>query len=120
MRPQPGPHPMTASMDAVIEAAAGADLFRRTGTVMHASGEMVTAAGINFRTHELAFIEDPAGRPLAAECAGSVGGEARLAMLDRGVVPAGARVLATGRMPSAPAGRALLGRVLDGLGRPLD
>jgi len=109
-----------AALDTLLEAAAAAPVHRRTGTVMHTSGEMATAHGINLQPRELAFIDDPAGRPIAAECAGSNGGETYLAMLDRGTVVAGARVTAAGRAPSAPVGRNLLGRVLDGLGRPMD
>ncbi len=111
---------MTASIDAVLETAGTADVFRRTGTLIRASGEMAVAAGVNARPRELVFIEDPAGRPLAAECAGSTNGLVHLALLDRGAVTAGAQVLATGRVATAPAGRALRGRVLDGLGRPMD
>jgi flagellum-specific ATP synthase len=110
----------TATLDALLEAAAAAPVHRRSGTVMHTSGEMATVHGVNLQPHELAFIEDPAGRLIAAECAGSNGGQTFLAMLDRGTVTAGARVMAAGRVPSAPVGRSLLGRVLDGLGRPMD
>ena len=110
----------TGALEAVLEAAASAEVHRRTGSVLRASGEMAIVAGLNLRPHELVFIEDPAGRPLAGECAGSQGHHATVAMLDRGTVAAGARVLATGRNASAPSGGQLLGRVLDGLGRPLD
>ncbi|MCC7364262.1 MAG: FliI/YscN family ATPase [Dehalococcoidia bacterium] len=95
-------------------------MFRRTGTVLRAAGEMVTAAGVNLRPNELVFVEDPAGRPLAGECAGARGSHATIAMLDRGTVAAGARVMGTGRLSQAPSGHSLLGRILDGLGRPLD
>ena len=110
----------TSTLDAIVEAAASAEVHRRFGTVVRTSGEMAIAAGINLRPSELAFIEDPAGRMLAAECAGTHGVEAHLAMLDRGTIVTGSRVIAAGRMASAPTGRALLGRVLDGLGRPID
>jgi len=105
---------------AVLEAAASAEVLQRSGTVLRASGEIAVAHGINLRPHELAFIEDPAGRMLAAESAGSSEGRATLAMLDRGAIAHGARVVATGRQAQAPVGRNLLGRVLDGLGRPMD
>ena len=111
---------MTATLDSLLEAAASAPVHQRSGTVMHTSGEIATAHGINLQPRELVFIEDPAGRPIAAECAGSNGGQAYLAMLDRGTIVAGSRVTASGRVPSAPVGRSLLGRVLDGLGRPMD
>lgn len=110
----------TATLDTLLEAAAAAAVHRRTGTVMHTSGEIASAQGVNLQPRELVFIEDPAGRLLAAECAASAGGTSHLAMLDRGTVVAGARLYASGRVPSAPVGRELLGRVLDGLGRPMD
>jgi flagellum-specific ATP synthase len=110
----------TALLDALVEAAATANVHRRSGTVLHASGEMATATGINLEPREMVFVEDPAGRPLAAECAGASGPNSYLAVLDRGAIIAGAKVHASGRPPSAPVGRALLGRVLDGLGRPMD
>ncbi|MFN0147158.1 MAG: FliI/YscN family ATPase [Dehalococcoidia bacterium] len=112
---------MTAArLEAVLEAAATADVFRREGTVIRVSGEIATVEGMNLRPNELVFVEDPAARPLAAQGAGSNGTSTFVAMLDRGAVVAGSRVYAAGRPASAPVGRALLGRILDGLGRPLD
>ncbi|MCC6382387.1 MAG: FliI/YscN family ATPase [Dehalococcoidia bacterium] len=111
---------MSAALDAVLEAAAGADVHARTGTVLRSSGEMAVVGGVNLRPQELVFVDDPAGRPLAGECAGLAGRTVHVAMLDRGTVAVGARVRAAGRQAAAPVGRALLGRVLDGLGRPLD
>ena len=82
---------MSAAVDVLLEAAAAAPVHRRTGTVMHTSGEMATAHGINLQPHELVFIDDPAGRPIAAECAASNGGGGHLARPDPGAVAAGAR-----------------------------
>lgn len=111
---------MTAQLEALMEAVATAPVVARQGTILHASGEMATATGINLQPRELAFVEDPAGRPVAVECAGASGSHSYLALLDRGNVIAGSRVHATGRTASAPVGTSLLGRVLDGLGRPMD
>ena len=111
---------MTALLESLVEAAATAAVQARQGTVLHASGEMATATGLNLQPRELAFIEDPAGRPLAVECAGASGSHSYLALLDRGKVVPGSRVIAAGRTASAPVGPSLLGRVLDGLGRPMD
>ena len=111
---------MSAGLELILESAATAEVHRRTGTLLRASGEMADAGGVNLRSRELAFVEDPAGRLLAAECVGATGNTAHLAMLDRGSVAAGARVVGAGRGPSAPVGRALLGRIIDGLGRPID
>ncbi|WBL36679.1 FliI/YscN family ATPase [Tepidiforma flava] len=111
---------MTAALESVIRAVSGATLYRRTGTLLHSTGEMAAAAGINLQPGELVFIETPSGAPVAAEAAGSAPGIAHLALLERAVLPAGARVYAAGTPPLAPVGRALLGRILDGLGRPID
>jgi flagellum-specific ATP synthase len=110
----------TLNPTGLFEAASTADVFRRSGTVLRHNGEIAVVAGMNMRPGEMVFIEDPAGRPIAGQAAGSNGDSAFVAMLDRGQVTAGARVLAAGRPPSAPVGQALLGRVLDGLGRPID
>ena len=111
---------MSASLELILESAATAEVHRRSGTLLRASGEMADAGGVNLRSRELAFVEDAAGRQLAAECVGTTGSTAHLAMLDRGSVAAGARVIGAGRGPAAPVGRALLGRIIDGLGRPID
>jgi FliI/YscN family ATPase len=110
---------MTA-VDAIVDAAATAEVHGRTGTVVRTDGERVVVRGANFRLHELALVEDPAGRPLAAECSGAEAAGAVLSLLDRGAVTVGARVHAAGTAASAPGGQEVLGRVLDGLGRPLD
>lgn len=109
-----------ATLHAITRAVTSASLHRRTGTLLHASSEMATAAGINLQPGELAFIETPAGAPVAAEAAGAAAGVAHLALLERAPLAAGARVYAAGTPPLAPVGRSLLGRILDGLGRPLD
>ncbi len=111
---------MTAAAGAILEAAASAELFGRTGTVLRVQGEFIVAGGVNLRPHELALVEDAAGRPLAGECTGVSAGQAHIALLDRGTLTVGARVAGTGQGMSVPLGRALLGRILDGLGRPAD
>ncbi len=107
-------------MDAVLEAAASADIHRRTGTVLRSAGETIAVTGANFRPQELAFVDSVSGTPLAAQCSGSSGSETYLALLDRGVVAVGARVVGSGHRATVPVGRELLGRIVDGLGRPMD
>lgn len=111
---------MTAGLEQLLETAATAEVYARTGTVVRTTGESVTARGINLRLHELAFVEDPAGRPLAAECSSVEGGHVILSLLDRGTVTVGARVHGAGTQAAAPTGQPVLGRILDGLGRPID
>ncbi len=108
------------TLQAITRAIGSASLHRRTGTLLHATSEIATAAGINLQPGELAFIETPAGDPVPAEAAGSGPGVAHLALLERAPLAPGARVHAAGTPPLAPVGRSLLGRILDGLGRPLD
>ncbi len=110
---------MTVTAEALASSIGEIDLFRRSGTVIESTGDTLMARGINLRVNELAIIE-ASGQPLIAQCAGMRDGEAILALLDRGTVPAGARVIATGSSATAPVGDAVLGRIVDGLGRPLD
>ena len=107
-------------LDAIVEAVQGAELFDRAGTVLRTDGDLIGVGGANFRQHELARVQATSGNWLAAECAAVHEGEAQLALLERGAVAVGARVVAAGHGVSAPAGDALLGRVVDGLGRPID
>ncbi len=110
----------TAALDAVLDAAASADVYRRTGTILDIAGEVAVAGGINLRPGELVTVASGGGRGLAAECVRAAGGASYLALLERGRVSAGARVVAEGAAVSTPVGRTLQGRVLDGLGRPID
>ena len=107
-------------MTGLLDAVANAPLLRRTGTVLRANGEMVTTAGLNLAHDELVTIDGPNGKALAGQFAASIKGETRVAMLDRGSAAVGGRALATGHGPRTPVGPRLLGRVLDGLGRPID
>ncbi len=110
----------SASLNALRDAASGADIFRRTGSISGTIGEMAVTSGINLRPRELAYITGQTGKPIAAECVRMAGSTAYLTMLDRGSFSIGARVEAGGKLSSAPVGSALLGRVLDGIGRPID
>ena len=59
--------------------------------------------------------------PLLAEVVGFDGDEAILAPIgDTGGLSAGAEVVPTGGVLQVPVGAGLLGRVVDGLGQPLD
>ncbi len=107
---------MTFAPEALLQAVATAGLHHRPGTVLGVTGEMITVGGLNLRPGELVHVESPSGPGLAGECAAG----SHVAMLDRGTVTVGAHVTATGRPAQVPTGPALFGRVLDGLGRPMD
>jgi len=91
------------------------------GRVVELTGLVVRAVAEGLRQGEIVHIQDPGTESLMAEVVGFRGDEAVLLPLGeaRGLAP-GAEVVPSGRPLTIRAGRALLGRVLDGLGRPLD
>ncbi len=91
-----------------------------TGVVTGAMGLTLTVEGISAAVGDLVEI-NPGERPLLAEVVAV--GRDRLTCMPLGTlsgVHSGAPVRATGRPLQVPVGEALLGRVLDGLGRPVD
>ena len=110
----------TSLLEAVARAATETDIFRRSGTVLRVSGEVLDVAGVNLRPRELAYVDDVGGAKLVAMCTRASGGNMQLSLLDRGTVAIGGRATAAGMAASAPTGYSLAGRILDGLGRPLD
>jgi len=97
---------------------------REAGRVTEVTGLVVRAIVPGARVGELVEVEDRgprAERPLQAEIVGFRGDEAVLMPLGdpAGVGPA-STVTATGRPLSIAVSDALAGRVLDGLGRPID
>lgn len=92
------------------------------GRLVQAIGTVLRAVMPEARVGELCRLEDPGlARPLMAEVVGLDGDEAVLAPIGnvRGL-SIGAAVIATGDVLRVPSGPGVLGRVLDGLGRPLD
>ncbi|HZQ34584.1 MAG TPA: FliI/YscN family ATPase [Dehalococcoidia bacterium] len=93
---------------------------RRTGTIAEAVGLTVEVAGLGGTVGEVVTLPTAQG-PVAAEIVGFRGPRVLLMPLGELVgLAAGARVETTGAPLSVPVGPALLGRVLDGLGRPMD
>ncbi|KVQ06844.1 FliI/YscN family ATPase [Burkholderia ubonensis] len=94
----------------------------RTGKVLEVIGTLVKAGGVDVSLGELCELRAPDGTLLQhAEVIGFTRNVALLspfARLDH--VSRTTRVVALGRPLSVPVGRALLGRVVDGLGRPID
>ena len=99
-----------------------ANLARHNGRVSDLIGLIIEASGLRAEVGELCLIN--AGRhhdPVAAEVVGFRKGKTLLMPLGelQGIGP-GTKVQATGSSFQIPVGEALLGRVLDGLGRPID
>jgi flagellum-specific ATP synthase len=91
------------------------------GRVDIVSGVLIEAVGVPAALGELCRIHREPGPPLDAEVVGFRGASTLLMPHGElaGVAP-GALVTALGRPFEVPVGPALLGRVLDGFGRPLD
>jgi ATP synthase in type III secretion protein N len=92
------------------------------GRLVRAVGTVLRAVMPEARLGDLCRLDDPGlPRPLMAEIVGLDGDEAILAPIGsmRGL-SVGAAVIATRNVLRVPTGNAVLGRVLDGLGRPLD
>jgi FliI/YscN family ATPase len=102
------------------ERLAGADLVRPLGKVTRILGLAVEASGVTAPVGELCQIRSRSRR-LLAEVVGFRDERLLLMPLDDlvGVYP-GSEVAATGQVQSVAVGPALLGRVIDGLGRPMD
>lgn len=93
---------------------------RRTGTVVEAVGLTIEVAGLGGSVGELVTVPTASGE-VPAEIVGFRGARALVMPLGELTgLAAGAEVEAVGRPLTVPVGEALLGRVLDGLGRPMD
>ncbi|MCW4385732.1 FliI/YscN family ATPase [Salinibacterium sp. SYSU T00001] len=102
-----------------LAAAARAGRPQRVGRVSSIVGLGLEVAGIDCAIGELVTIGEEAG--VDAEVIATTRTGVRCMPLSRltGVIP-GAPVRPAGRPMLVPTGRGLLGRVLDGLGRPID
>ena len=102
-------------------ALAAADPRPCQGRVENVVGLAVEARGPVSSLGELCWIEREGLPPVAAEVVGFRGPHTLLMPLDdpRAIRP-GSRVVASGRGFAVPVGEGLMGRVLDGLGRPMD
>ncbi|MGN6389879.1 MAG: FliI/YscN family ATPase [Burkholderiaceae bacterium] len=92
------------------------------GRIQEALGIVLRASGIHPRIGELCRVDDVrTGRSLLTEVIGFSRGEALLTPLGpMHGLSSRARVIATGETHRIGVGPALIGRVLDGFGRPID
>lgn len=99
-----------------------ADPVRVNGRITRIQGTVIHAVLRDGRIGEEVLLRDPVtGHSLSAEIIGFSGEETVLAPGGdvRGLSNR-AEVIGSGRLPLAPAGAVLLGRVVDAMGRPLD
>ncbi len=93
---------------------------RRTGRVRRVLGLNFEAEGIRAAIGDAVRIDTAGGAVTGEVVALSPDGLVCMPFGDLRGVKAGDPVEPAGRPPAIPVGRALLGRVLDGLGRPID
>ncbi len=95
--------------------------MRVEGCVAQVVGLIAEVEGIPGRLGEMCSIASANGAPIEAEIVGFRGERTLVMPLGelRGV-QAGSLVESTGGLLTVPAGEAVLGRVLDGMGRPID
>ena len=122
----PAGAPERPVLEDLLAAAGGvvsrADLHRRRGRVVDLIGLVVEATGLEAEVGEVCDVAAGRGRDaVPAEVVGFRAGRTLLMPLGEmtGIGP-GNVVTPTGRPVRIPVGDALLGRVLDGLGRPID
>jgi type III secretion protein N (ATPase) len=121
----PGPTPELVDVGEALAALDEVNPRRLSGRVTEVTGLVVRATIPGIRVGELVYVDATPGggprRPLRAEVVGFRGDEVVLMPLGElaGVGP-DALVAPTGRPLGLLAGEGLLGRVLDGLGEPMD
>ena len=113
---------ITIDWDIYHQALSNAVTFIRCGQVTQVIGLTIEAQGLRVQIGELCYISSEEGQAeIPAEVMGFRDDRTLLMPLGemRGIGP-GSSVRASGSILSVPVGEALLGRVVDGLGRPID
>lgn len=109
-------------MDRILEEIDGTDPIARYGRVTDVVGILAEGKGIREAVGSVCEILPPNGRgPIPAEVVGFRQGSTLLMPIGslEGVVP-GSRISSRHSAARVPVGAGLLGRVLDGLGHPID
>ncbi len=109
-----------ALVEARERVAGGAEIVVE-GTLNRMVGMTLEAVGCEAAVGSRCLVDTAEGRQIEAEVVGFAGDKLFLMPTGdlRGIMP-GARVIPTRRVSALMAGDGLLGRVLDGAGRPLD
>jgi flagellum-specific ATP synthase len=113
---------VSAVLQRCLDAVRSADLTRRSGRVTQYFGLVVESDGPDAFLGEVCEIRSRSGAPpMPAEVVGLKGG--RVLLMPYGEmsgIALGCEVTATGQPVEMPISDALLGRVVDAFGRPLD
>jgi type III secretion protein N (ATPase) len=118
----PQPSPALPGLGAALRQAAATCRTRvPRGRVERISGTMIEARIAGVRVGELCRLADPNGTDIEAEVVGIAQGRAYLTPIGPvSGLSSLAEIVPAHRRLGVTVGTALLGRVLDGLGRPLD
>ncbi len=110
------------SLDPYLDLVRQTELTPLSGRVVRAVGLLIESLGPHARVGEVCeVIGGPGDEPLAVEVVGFQDGHLLSVPLgDTSGIRPGARLVARGAFASVPVGKALLGRVLDAFGRPID
>lgn len=113
--------PRNFTLGPYLDAARRADPLPMTGRVVRTLGLLVESKGPRAQVGELCELTTHGGPPLMLEVVGFREGYLQTVPLGTttGIRP-GDIITARGRAATMPVGNGLLGRVLDGLGQPLD
>ncbi len=105
-----------------LDEVRGADLIRQNGKVRQVIGVVIESNGPAMAIGETAHIMfRRSAEPVLAEAVGFRDASVLLMPLGEiGGIGAGSEVVSLGKPLQIPIGNGLLGRVVDGLGRPLD
>jgi len=110
-----------AALDLYSRRLRAADPYRTMGRVAEVIGLVVESTGPDAEVGELCLIGDDRRERVLAEVVGFRDGRTMLMPLgERTGIRPGDPVVGAGRALQAPVGDAVLGRVLDGLGNPID
>lgn len=109
-------------LDKYISAIESSNTYRMYGRVMEVIGLTVESLGPESKIGDLCFIHPTHGKkPIKAEVVGFKNGRVILMPLgELGSIGPGCDVINTGSPLSVKVGNSLLGRILNGLGEPLD
>ena len=106
----------------LVSSLRSANVVRRVGRVVRVVGQIIESEGPNVSLGEVCTIRSQVGEPaIQAEVVGFR--DHKIQLMPLGGMPRlrpGSEVLAANGAPEVPSGRALCGRVIDGLGRPID
>ena len=105
----------------ILETVRAANWVRRMGRITQCAGVAVESLGPDVELGEICEVHARSGRSLLAEVVGFSNGRVLLMPHEDPVgIAIGSEVVATGHTAQIRAGDHLLGRVIDGFGKPLD